>query len=111
MASVLRSACTMLNSPTEFASRDAALAYLKEARGTRETEASLNHRIDRVGTGYRVKHDPVRVGQGLTHMAKDLRAYAARASTSRAATCCTSRTRRVPRGQSIRSSRASAALA
>ena len=82
MASVLRSACSMLNSPTEFASRDAAMAYLKETRGTRETEASLNHRIDhsmeQIGSGYRVKHDPVRVAQGLTHMAKDLRAYAAR---------------------------------
>jgi 2-(acetamidomethylene)succinate hydrolase len=82
MASVVRAACTMLNSPTEFASREAAIAYLKETRGTRETEASINHRIDHsmesVGNGYRVKHDPVRVAQGLTHMAKDLRAYAAR---------------------------------
>ncbi len=82
MASVVRAACTMLNSPTEFASREAAMTYLKETRGTRETEASINHRIDhsmdRVGSSYRVKHDPVRVAQGLTHMAKDLRAYAAR---------------------------------
>jgi 2-(acetamidomethylene)succinate hydrolase len=82
MASVLRSACTMLNSPTEFESRDAAMDYLKQTRGTRETEASLNHRIDHsmehVGSGYRVKHDPVRVAQGLTHMARDLRAYAAK---------------------------------
>jgi pimeloyl-ACP methyl ester carboxylesterase len=82
MAAVLRSACAMLNSPTEFASRDAAMAYLKETRGARETDASLNHRIDhsmeRAGSGYRVKHDTVRVAQGLTHMAKDLRAYAAK---------------------------------
>ena len=82
MAAVLRSASAMLNSPTDFASREAAMAYLKETRGTRETEASLNHRIDhgmdQVGSEYHVKHDPVRVAQGLTHMAKDLRAYAAR---------------------------------
>jgi pimeloyl-ACP methyl ester carboxylesterase len=34
--------------------------------------------MDRVGDGYRVKYDTVRVAQGLTHMAKDLRAYAAK---------------------------------
>ena len=81
MAAVLKSACTMLNSPTEFASREEAMAYLKGSRGERETEASLNHRIDhnmhQVGSGYRVKYDTVRVAQGLAHMAKDLRAYAA----------------------------------
>lgn len=84
MAAVLESACAMLHSPTEFASREEALAFLRGSRGSRETEASLNHRIDhnmeRVGEGYRVKYDPVRVAQGLTHMAKDLRAYAARVS-------------------------------
>jgi 2-(acetamidomethylene)succinate hydrolase len=82
MAAVLRSACTMLNSPTDFASREEAMAFLKGTRGERETEASLNHRIDhnmdRTERGYRVKYDLVRVAQGLTHMAKDLRGYAAR---------------------------------
>jgi 2-(acetamidomethylene)succinate hydrolase len=82
MAAVLKSACTMLNSPTEFASREEALAFLKASRGERETEASLNHRIDhnmnQIGSGFRVKYDTVRVAQGLTHMAKDLRTYAAR---------------------------------
>jgi 2-(acetamidomethylene)succinate hydrolase len=83
MAAVLRSACTMLSSPTEFASREEALAYLKASRGERETEASLNHRIDHnmdrtESGGIRVKYDTVRVAQGLTHMAKDLRAYAVR---------------------------------
>jgi pimeloyl-ACP methyl ester carboxylesterase len=72
----------MLHSPTEFASRAEAMAFLKGSRGARETEASLNHRIDhnmdRVGNGYRVKYDTVRVAQGLTHMAKDLRGYAAK---------------------------------
>jgi pimeloyl-ACP methyl ester carboxylesterase len=82
MAAVLESACAMLHSTTEFASRDEAVAFLKGSRGDRETEASLNHRIehnmDRVGDGYRVKYDTVRVAQGLTHMARDLRAYAAK---------------------------------
>ena len=82
MAAVVESACTMLHSPTQFASRDEAMAFLKGSRGSRETEASLNHRIDhnmeRDGNGYRVKYDPVRVAQGLTHMARDLRAYASR---------------------------------
>jgi pimeloyl-ACP methyl ester carboxylesterase len=72
----------MLQSPTEFASRDEAVAYLKRTRGERETDASINHRIDHemddVGGKYRVKHDTVRVAQGLTHMAKNLRPYAAR---------------------------------
>jgi 2-(acetamidomethylene)succinate hydrolase len=82
MKAVVESACNMLHSQTEFASRDAAIAVLTGTRGDRETEASLNHRIEhnmvKVGDGYRVKYDPVRVAQGLTHMAKDLRGYAAR---------------------------------
>jgi pimeloyl-ACP methyl ester carboxylesterase len=82
MAHVLQSACAMLQSPTEFASRDEAVAYLKRTRGERETDASINHRIDHgmddVGGKYRVKHDTVRVAQGLAHMAKNLRGYAAR---------------------------------
>jgi pimeloyl-ACP methyl ester carboxylesterase len=45
MSSVLRSACSMLNSPTEFASRDAGMAYLNETRGTRETEAVGERRL------------------------------------------------------------------
>jgi pimeloyl-ACP methyl ester carboxylesterase len=82
MAGVLRSAFAMFRSPTEFASRDEAVAFLKSTRGERETEASINHRIDHgmdeSGGAYRVKHDTVRVAQGLTHMAKDLRAFAPR---------------------------------
>jgi pimeloyl-ACP methyl ester carboxylesterase len=57
-------------------------AYLKRTRGQRETDASINHRIDHgmdeVGGTYRVKHDTVRVAQGLAHMAKNLRPYAPR---------------------------------
>jgi 2-(acetamidomethylene)succinate hydrolase len=82
MASVLQSACATLHSPSEFASREEAMAFLRGSRGDRETEASLNHRIehnmDRTGSGYRFKYDTVRVAQGLTHMAAGLRAYAAR---------------------------------
>jgi pimeloyl-ACP methyl ester carboxylesterase len=82
MAAVLRSACTMLNSPTEFSSRDEAVAYLKATRGERETDASINHRIDhnmdQTANGLRVKYDTVRVAQGLAQMAKDLRGYAPR---------------------------------
>jgi 2-(acetamidomethylene)succinate hydrolase len=82
MAAVLQSACTMLHSPSEFASREEAMAFLSGGRGALETEASLNHRIDhnmvRSGDGLRVKYDTVRVAQGLAHMARDLRAYAAR---------------------------------
>ena len=43
---------------------------------------TLNHRIDhnmnQNGAGFRVKYDTVRVAQGLAHMARDLRGYAAR---------------------------------
>ena len=84
MAQVLRSACSMLNSPADFASREEALTFLRGSRGDRETEASLEHRIDHNmvprGDGFTVKYDPVRVAQGLTHMATDLRGYAARVS-------------------------------
>lgn len=80
MAHVLQGACTMFNSPTEFASREEAMAFLQGSRGDRETEASLNHRIEHnmvpKGNGFAVKYDTVRVAQGLTHMATDLRGYA-----------------------------------
>ena len=82
MAHVLQSACAMLQSPTEFASRDEAYAYWKRTRGERETDGFINQRIDHgmdeVSGKYRVKHDTVRVAQGLAHMAKNLRPYAAR---------------------------------
>jgi 2-(acetamidomethylene)succinate hydrolase len=82
MAAVVRSACSMFDSPTEFASREDAMAFLRGSRGDRETQASLNHRIEHNmvprGTGFSVKYDTVRVAQGLMHMATDLRAYAAK---------------------------------
>jgi 2-(acetamidomethylene)succinate hydrolase len=83
MAGVLESACTMLHAPTDFNSRDELVAFLRGSRGDRETEESLNHRIEHnfsrsAAGGYRAKYDNVRVAQGLAHMAKDLRGYAAR---------------------------------
>lgn len=81
MAQVLQSACSMFNSPAEFGSREEAMAFLRGSRGDRETQASLNHRLEHnmvpKGSGFAVKYDPVRVAQGLTHMATDLRHYAA----------------------------------
>jgi 2-(acetamidomethylene)succinate hydrolase len=80
---VLGASHRMLESPTEFPSRDAALAYLRSAR-PRDQEAALRHRLEHnfvaKGTGVAVKYDKVRVALGLAHMADDLRKYAARAA-------------------------------
>src|SRR5207245_4051767 len=77
---VLGSAHRMLESPTEFSSREAALAYLRSAR-PRDTEKSLRHRLDPnftpPGRGVAVKYDKVRVAVGLAYMADDLRKYGA----------------------------------
>jgi pimeloyl-ACP methyl ester carboxylesterase len=80
---VLGAANRMLESPTEFASLDAAYAYLKSAR-PRDGESALRHRLEhnfnKTGAGVTVKYDKVRVAIGLAHMADDLRKYAARAA-------------------------------
>src|SRR3989475_6393100 len=80
---VLGSSHRMLESPTEFPSRDAALGYLRSAR-PRDQEPSLRHRLEHnfvpAGGGVAVKYDKVRVALGLAHMADDLRKYAARAT-------------------------------
>jgi len=79
---VLGSAHRMLESPTEFPSREAALEYLRSAR-PRDTDEALRHRLEHnlvaTGGGVGVKYDKVRVAIGLAHMADDLRTYAARA--------------------------------
>ena len=79
---VLGASHRMLESQTEFPSRDAALAYLRTAR-PRDQEASLRHRLEHnfvaAGAGVAVRYDKVRVALGLAHMADDLRKYAARA--------------------------------
>jgi pimeloyl-ACP methyl ester carboxylesterase len=76
---VLQSACAMFSSPTEFASRDDALAFIRSNR-IHDTEESnlhrLTHNMDQVGDGYRFKYDRVRVTQGLTYQNDNLRPFA-----------------------------------
>ena len=78
---VLGSSHRMLESPTEFPSREVALAYLRSAR-PRDSQKALEHRLEHnmigAGGGVAVKYDTVRVALGLAHMADDLRKYAAR---------------------------------
>ena len=70
-----------LTSPTEFASRADAMAFIRQLRPN-DTEFALEHRLDHNmdhaadGT-VTVKYDPVRVAQGLTHQLVDLKRYAA----------------------------------
>ena len=79
---VLAGAERMRVSRTEFASREDALEYLRGFRPGDSEEAIL-HRIEHnarplSGGGLELKFDQVRVAQGLTHMADDLRPYAGR---------------------------------
>jgi 2-(acetamidomethylene)succinate hydrolase len=78
---VLGAAQRMLESKTEFPSREAALDYLKAQR-RRDREDSLRHRLEHntkaSGSGVAVKYDNVRVAIGLAHMADDLRKYASK---------------------------------
>ena len=80
---VLASSQRMLESQTEFPSKDAALEYLRSMR-KRDPEQSLRHRLEHnfksAGAGVAVKYDSVRVALGLAHMADDLRKYAAKAT-------------------------------
>jgi 2-(acetamidomethylene)succinate hydrolase len=68
-------------SPTEFASRTEAMAFIRQLRPN-DTEFALEHRLDynmnhaADGT-VTVKYDPVRVAEGLTHQLIDLKKYAA----------------------------------
>jgi pimeloyl-ACP methyl ester carboxylesterase len=79
MARVLESANAMLVSPTEFASRDEALAYIRASRRN-DTEESNLHRLEhnmvREGDTYRFKYDKVRVAQSLTYQNDNLRPFA-----------------------------------
>src|SRR5499433_3723967 len=78
---VLAASQRMLESETEFASKDAALAYLRTLR-PRDREEALRHRVEhnlaQAGAGWAVKYDKVRVALGLAHMADDLKKYAER---------------------------------
>ena len=80
---VLGAAQRMLESQTEFPSRDAALAYIRSQR-PRDKDEWLRHRVEHntvaAGSGVAVKYDNVRVAMGLAHMADDLRKYAAQAT-------------------------------
>ena len=73
---VLSSAHRMLESQADFASRDAALAYLRTFR-PRDQESALRHRLEHnfvpTAGGVAVKYDKVRVALGLAHMADDMR--------------------------------------
>src|SRR4051812_18028454 len=76
---VLESANAMLVSPTEFATRDAALDYIRASRRNDTDESNLHrleHNMDRVGDGYRFKYDKVRVAQSLTYQNDNLRPFA-----------------------------------
>lgn len=78
---VLGAAQRMLESKTEFPSREAALEALRTTR-PRDREEARRHRVEHnmVATpgGVAFKYDKVRVAIGLAHMADDLRKYAAR---------------------------------
>ena len=78
---VLGAAQRMLESKTEFPTREAALSYFRALR-PRDKDAWLQHRLEHntvaAGDGVAVKYDKVRVAIGLAHMADDLRKYAAR---------------------------------
>jgi 2-(acetamidomethylene)succinate hydrolase len=79
--SVLNSAHRMLESKTEFPSREAALEALRTTR-PRDREEARRHRVEHnmvtVAGGVAYKYDKVRVAIGLAHMADDLRKYAAK---------------------------------
>src|SRR5262249_28127501 len=79
--SVLGAAQRMLDSRTEFPSREAALETLRTTR-PRDREEARRHRVEHnmvaVSGGVAFKDDKVRVAIGLAHMADDLRKYAAR---------------------------------
>jgi pimeloyl-ACP methyl ester carboxylesterase len=78
---VLGAAQRMLESQTEFPTREAALEYLQTSR-PRDREEARRHRVEynmiTRGGGVAFKYDKVRVAIGLAHMADDLRKYAAR---------------------------------
>ena len=80
--SVLASAQRTLTVPTDFASAEAALEFLRSSR-PRDSEKALRHRIEHnyvglPGGGVALRCDNVRVALGLAHMADNLRPYAAK---------------------------------
>lgn len=80
VSAVLEGAEQMRTSQTEFPTREAALAYLRQFRPT-DSEETRRHRLAHnasplPGGGLAFKYDKVRVAQGLAHMADDLGDYA-----------------------------------
>jgi pimeloyl-ACP methyl ester carboxylesterase len=80
--SVLASSQRTLMAPTEFASREAALEFLRTSR-PRDSEKALRNRVehnyvDLPDGRVALRCDNVRVALGLAHMADNLRPYAAR---------------------------------
>jgi pimeloyl-ACP methyl ester carboxylesterase len=76
---VLESANAMLVSPVEFATREAALEYIRASRRNDTEESNLHrleHNMDRAGEAYRFKYDKVRVAQSLTYQNDNLRPFA-----------------------------------
>ena len=79
--SVYGTAYKTMVSPTEFASRAEALAFIRQLR-PKDSEFALQHRIDfnmnHAADGrVTVKYDPVRVAEGLPHQLIDLKKKAA----------------------------------
>ena len=77
---VLQGAFENLESQTEFTSAEAALAHLRDMRPA-DSDEMTQHRIDHNTNslpdgGVAFKYDKVRVAQGLTHIANNLRSYA-----------------------------------
>ncbi len=81
MLNVYANAYKTMVSPTGFASRAEALAFIRQLR-PQDNEFALAHRLDfnmnHAADGkVTVKYDPVRVAEGLTHQLIDLKKYAA----------------------------------
>ena len=77
---VLQNVERMRSSKTEFPNDEAAMEYLRTFRPG-DSEENLRHRIEHntralPDGGIAFKYDNVRVAQGLTHIADDLRGYA-----------------------------------
>ncbi len=77
---VLQNAERMRASKTEFPNDEKAMEYLRTFRPG-DSEENLRHRIEHntralLDGGIAFKYDNVRVAQGLTHIADDLRGYA-----------------------------------
>jgi len=80
VTTVLQGAHRMLDSQTEFPAAEAALSYLRDFRPT-DSDEMRRHRIvhntrSLPDGGLAFKYDKVRVAQGLTHIADNLRIYA-----------------------------------